>query len=93
MAGEAVKPPVVAMRSDFSPSTRIKFCESKELKLKVNELGQRLYEDYAQEILRWHFSPMFQSLDKIPAEYRPYICSAFYNAMHGGKCVESAGEH
>lgn len=65
----------------------------KELKLKVNELGQRLYEDYAQEILRWHFSPMFQSLDKIPAEYRPYICSAFYNAMHGGNCVESAGEH
>lgn len=64
----------------------------KELKIRVNVLGQRLYEDYSQNILRYHFSPMFQSLDQIPPEYRGYICSALYNAMHGGSCGSSAGE-
>ena len=64
----------------------------KELKIRVNALGRRLYEDYSQDILRWHFSPMFQSLDQIPPEYRPYICSALYNAMHGESCGVSAGE-
>ena len=64
----------------------------KELKIRVNALGRRLYEDYSQDILRWHFSPMFQSLDQIPPEYRPYICSALYNAMHSESCGVSAGE-
>ena len=64
----------------------------KELKIRVNALGRRLYEDYSQDILRWHFSPMFHSLDRIPPEYRGYICSALYNAMHGGSCGASAGE-
>ena len=65
----------------------------KELRVRVNELGRKLYEDYSQDILRWHFSPMFQSLDQIPPEYRSYICSALYNAMHGSNCAGSAGEH
>lgn len=64
----------------------------KELKIRVNALGRRLYEDYSQDILRWHFSPMFHSLDRIPPEYRGYICSALYNAMHGGSCGAGAGE-
>ena len=36
MTGAAVRPAVVAMRRDFSPSTRIKFCEGRELKQNGN---------------------------------------------------------
>lgn len=34
----------------------------REISLTVNALGRALYEDYAREILRWHFAPMFRSL-------------------------------
>ena len=64
----------------------------KELKIRVNALGRRLYEDYSLDILRWHFSPMFRSLDQIPPEYRGYICSALYDAMHSRYCGAGAGD-
>lgn len=64
----------------------------KELKIRVNALGRRLYEDYSLDILRWHFSPMFRSLDQIPLEYRGYICSALYDAMHSRYCGAGAGD-
>ena len=64
----------------------------KELKVTVNALGRKLYEDYSQEILRWHFSPMFRSLDRIPGEYRFFIRSALYDAMHGSDFLERAVE-
>lgn len=64
----------------------------KELKLTVNALGRELYEDYSQEILRWHFSPMFRELDRIdPADY-PVIHDALYAAMGGSSYLAEAEE-
>lgn len=63
----------------------------KELKVTVNPLGRELYNVYSQGILRWHFSPMFQALGKIPREYYPFIHDALYDAVHGGNCSDCAG--
>ena len=54
----------------------------KELIVTVNEFGKALYEEYAQEILKNHFQPMFMKLDRIPKSYYPYISEALYDAMH-----------
>lgn len=64
----------------------------KDLKLAVKPLGRELYGVYSQGILRWHFSPMFQALGKIPKEYYPFIHDALYDAMHGSNCRDSAEE-
>ncbi len=53
----------------------------KELTVSVNPLGRELYEDYSREILRWHFSPMFSSLDKVPEAYRSLLGEALNSAM------------
>ena len=55
----------------------------KELIVTVNEFGKALYEDYSQEILKSHFSPMFKKLEKIPKEFYPLLSGALYDAMHG----------
>ena len=55
----------------------------KELCLTVNALGRELYEDYSQDILRWHFSPMFAHLDRIDKADYPAIHDALYAAMGG----------
>ena len=62
----------------------------KEMHISVNELGRALYEDYSQEILRWHFSPMFRSLDKIPPQYHAAIHDALYDAMRGSSFLQDA---
>lgn len=61
----------------------------KDLKITVNSLGRELYDAYSQEILRWHFSPMFRELDRIPKQYYPFIHNALYDAMHGTGCTNS----
>ena len=55
----------------------------KELIVKVNDFGKALYEDYSQEIMRSHFSPMFKKLEQIPKEFYPLLSGALYDAMHG----------
>ena len=60
----------------------------KDLKLTVNALGRELYDAYSQEILRWHFSPMFHELDHVPDKYYGYIRDALYDAMRGSTYVK-----
>ncbi len=55
----------------------------KELLVTVLPLGRELYNDYAQEILRWHFSPMFENLHKLPPEQRNHVRDALQSAMQG----------
>lgn len=55
----------------------------KELIVTVNEFGKALYEEYAQEILKSHFSPMFRQLAKIPKDYYQNFSCALHDAMHG----------
>ena len=51
----------------------------KELRVTVNERGRRLYSVYSEQILKFHFSPMFEKLAQVPPEYYPAI-SDFLNA-------------
>ena len=60
----------------------------KELTVSVNKLGRELYEDYAKEILRWHFSPMFSSLESVPPEYRAMFREALDSAMRGSRYTD-----
>ena len=62
----------------------------KAMKLTVNELGRELYTAYSQEILRWHFSPMFRELAKISPEDYTAIRDALYAAMRGSRFLEEA---
>ena len=61
----------------------------KEMTVSVNKLGRELYEAYSREILRWHFSPMFQALEQIPPEYRSLLRDALNNAMQGSDYLSS----
>lgn len=62
----------------------------KAMKLTVNDLGRELYTAYSQEILRWHFSPMFRELAKISPKDYPAIRDALYAAMLGSRFLEEA---
>lgn len=62
----------------------------KDMKLTVNSLGRELYNAYSHEILRWHFSPMFRELERIPKQYYPFIHNALYDAMHSVSCTDRA---
>lgn len=55
----------------------------KELLVTVRPLGRLLYEDYAREILRWHFAPMFDELAQVPPEQREHMSKALLAAMQG----------
>ena len=55
----------------------------KELLVTVLPLGRELYEDYAQEILRWHFAPMFRELEQVPPEDLTHLRDALFAAMQG----------
>lgn len=57
----------------------------KELLVTVLPLGRALYEEYSQEILRWHFSPMFRELAQVPAEERSHLRDALFAAMNGSR--------
>lgn len=48
----------------------------KNIVVRVSELGRHVYAVYSQEILRNHFSAMFDVLKDIPAEYLPVIAKA-----------------
>lgn len=61
----------------------------KELTVTVNQLGRTLYEEYYHQILKYHFRKMFHSLEKIPAEYYPYIAAGLRDA----NCEEPAEDH
>lgn len=56
---------------------------SRERSLSVTPLGRALYEDYAREILRWHFSPMFTSLAGLTPEDRDRVRDALLASMAG----------
>ena len=74
------------LEKDYLPGSR------KELKITVNSFGRELYDAYARDILRWHFSPMFAELDRIdPSDY-PAIHDALYAAMGGSSYLEEAEE-
>ena len=72
------------VEKDYMPGSR------KDVKLTVNALGRELYADYSQDILRWHFSPMFRELAKIAPDERPVIRDALYAAMHGSRFLDEA---
>lgn len=48
----------------------------KNIVVRVSELGRHVYAVYSQEILRNHFSVMFDVLKDIPSEYLPVIAKA-----------------
>ena len=62
----------------------------KEMKLRANAFGRELYQDYSQEILRWHFAPMFRELDRIAPENYAAIHDALYAAMGGSSYLREA---
>ena len=55
----------------------------RDICISVNDLGRKLYDEYALRILRTHFSPMFRSLDKLSPDARIYIRDALQDAMGG----------
>ena len=57
----------------------------KELLVTVLPLGRALYQDDSQEILRWHFSPMFRELAQVPLEERSHLRDALFAAMNGSR--------
>ena len=61
----------------------------KAMRLTVNALGRELYRAYAEEILRWHFSPMFRELDRVPKEYYPILRAALDSAMRDSTFLEA----
>ena len=72
------------LEKEYLPGSR------KEVKLTVNALGRELYDAYSQEILRWHFSPMFRELDRIDRSSYGAIHDALYAAMGGSSYLEEA---
>ncbi len=61
----------------------------RDIRITVNDLGRRLYEEYAQRILRTHFSPMFRDLDKLSPQARSYVADALQDAMRGSDYHQS----
>ena len=65
----------------------------KELLVTVLPLGRALYEEYSQEILRWHFAPMFEELRQVPPEDREHLRDALFAAMQGSRYWREREEH
>lgn len=59
----------------------------KNIVIRVSELGRKVYETYSEEILRTHFSKMFDVLKEIPGEYLPVIARALGNPVVD-RCAE-----
>ena len=57
----------------------------KELLVSVLPMGRALYEAYSQEILRWHFAPMFEQLRQVTPEDRDHLRDALFAAMQGSR--------
>jgi DNA-binding MarR family transcriptional regulator len=52
----------------------------KNIVVRVSDLGRQVYTTYSEEILKKHFSAMFEHLKEIPSEYLPTIAKALKNA-------------
>lgn len=53
----------------------------RDINVTVNELGRRLYDDYAKGVLKRHFEPMFRNLDKLSPEAQGCVRDALNDAM------------
>ena len=63
----------------------------KNIIVRVSELGRQVYATYSEEILREHFSGMFNVLKEIPPEYLPVIAKALKQPSLASRAeVESA---
>ena len=76
---------VTRLESKGLVEKRLRPGSQKELLVTVLPLGRALYEEYSREILRWHFSPMFQELEQIPPEAREHLRSALFAAMKNSR--------
>lgn len=48
----------------------------KNIVVRVSDLGRQVYNTYSEDILRTHFSKMFEVLKDVPAEYLPIFAKA-----------------
>lgn len=59
----------------------------KELTVTVTAFGRELYDAYVKDIMRWHFSKMFEAMKDVPAEDRRKFGDALNNALKESKYV------
>ena len=64
----------------------------KEILVTVLPLGRELYADYSRDILRWHFSPMFDKLASVSSADRDAFRDALFAAMGGSSYVRGIEE-
>ena len=64
----------------------------KEILVTVLPLGRELYADYSRDILRWHFSPMFEKLASVSSADRDAFRDALFAAMGGSSYVRGIEE-
>lgn len=64
----------------------------REINLSVNALGRALYEDYAQQILRRHFAPMFRALEGLSPAQLACMRDGLRAAMAGSDYMVSQHE-
>lgn len=57
----------------------------KNIVVRVSELGRQVYATYSEEILRTHFSKMFEVLKELPKEYLPVIAKALRQSSFGAQ--------
>ena len=81
----SVRRDLAALEAKGLVERRLRPGSRKEMLVTVLPLGRVLYEDYSQEILRWHFAPMFRELDQIPSEAQEHLRNALFAAMRGSK--------
>ena len=65
----------------------------KEILVTVLPLGRELYADYSRDILRWHFSPMFEKLVSVSPADRDAFRDALFAAMGGSSYVRGIEEN
>ena len=53
----------------------------KNIVIRVSDLGRKLYDSYARQILEQHFEPMFETLRQIPEEYLALFGQALANPL------------
>lgn len=62
----------------------------KNIVVRVSELGKKVYNIYSEEIMRRHFSAMFDALKDIPPEYLPAIARALKHPFASPQPEEEA---
>ena len=53
----------------------------KNLQLSATDFGRELYSHYAENILKWHFQPMFNELKGLSTTDKKHLRDALYAAM------------